>query len=99
MSKSLLVLLVLPMLLTTVIAAPPGGCRTAATKALPFCDLARDHTARATDLVARLTLRDGKPRYLADTPRFVDYVMQVVPRYPELAPLRAIFERHVLSRG
>ena len=50
-------------------------------------------------IFARLTLRDGKPRYLADTPRFIDYVMQVVPRYPELAPLRAIFERHVLSRA
>ena len=49
-------------------------------------------------IFARLTHRDGKPRYLADTPRFVRYVMEVLPAYPELAPLRALFEKHVLPR-
>ena len=47
-------------------------------------------------IFARLTYRDGKAHYVADTPRFVRYVMDVAPRYPELAPLVAIFERHVL---
>jgi len=49
-------------------------------------------------IFARLTHRDHKPRYVADTPRFVRYVMEVLPAYPELAPLRALFEKHVLPR-
>ncbi|HUR42158.1 MAG TPA: phosphotransferase [Verrucomicrobiae bacterium] len=49
-------------------------------------------------IFARLTYRDGKPQYVADTPRFVRYVMDVAPRYAELAPLARIFERHVLPR-
>jgi aminoglycoside/choline kinase family phosphotransferase len=49
-------------------------------------------------IFARLTLRDGKPRYLADTPRFVRYVMEVAAQYPELAPLAQLFRRHVLPR-
>ena len=50
-------------------------------------------------IFARLTYRDGKPHYVADTPRFLRYVMEVAPRYPELAPLAALFERHVLPRA
>jgi N-acetylmuramate 1-kinase len=49
-------------------------------------------------IFARLTHRDGKPKYGADTPRFVRYVMEVAPRYPELAGLVAVFERHVLPK-
>jgi aminoglycoside/choline kinase family phosphotransferase len=50
-------------------------------------------------IFARLNARDGKPHYLADTPRFVRYVMEVAPRHAELAPLVALFERHVLPRA
>ena len=32
---------------------------------------------------ARLTLRDGKPKYLADTPRFIAYVRATADRYRE----------------
>lgn len=49
-------------------------------------------------IFARLTHRDGKAHYVADTPRFVRYVMEVAPKYPELAPLTAIFEKHVLPK-
>ncbi len=49
-------------------------------------------------IFARLTLRDGKPRYLADTPRFVRYVMDVLPDHPELKPLAELFEQQVLPR-
>ncbi|MGQ0586929.1 MAG: aminoglycoside phosphotransferase family protein [Gammaproteobacteria bacterium] len=49
-------------------------------------------------IFARLTYRDGKAHYVADTPRFVRYVMEVAPRYPELAPLAALFQKHVLPR-
>lgn len=47
-------------------------------------------------IFARLTLRDGKPKYLADTPRFVHYVMAVAAHDPALRPLADIMERHVL---
>ena len=46
-------------------------------------------------IFARLHHRDGKPRYLADAPRFLGYLDTVLPRYPGLAPLAAILERHV----
>jgi aminoglycoside/choline kinase family phosphotransferase len=38
-------------------------------------------------IFARLTLRDGKPKYLADTPRFIAYVRHTCNRYIELKPL------------
>jgi N-acetylmuramate 1-kinase len=38
-------------------------------------------------IFARLTLRDGKPKYLADTPRFIHYVRNTASRYRELTPL------------
>ncbi len=47
-------------------------------------------------IFARLNHRDGKPRYLADAPRFVAYLHAVLPRHPELAPLHALLQRHVL---
>jgi len=50
-------------------------------------------------IFARLTYRDGKAHYVADTPRFVRYVMDVAPKYAELAPLARLFERHVLPKG
>jgi aminoglycoside/choline kinase family phosphotransferase len=53
---------------------------------------------KVAGIFARLTLRDGKPKYLADTPRFVRYIMEVAPAYAELAPLAALFEKHVLPR-
>lgn len=45
-------------------------------------------------IFARLDYRDGKPRYLADAPRFLAYLEEVLPRYPELAPLARILDRH-----
>nr|WP_293367493.1 phosphotransferase [Nevskia sp.] len=49
-------------------------------------------------IFARINYRDGKPKYLADTPRFIRYVIDVARRYPELAPLAGLFERLVLPR-
>ena len=46
-------------------------------------------------IFARLHHRDGKSKYLADASRFVRYIAEVMPLYPELAPLREVFERHV----
>jgi aminoglycoside/choline kinase family phosphotransferase len=43
-------------------------------------------------IFARINYRDGKPKYLADTPRFVNYVRQVTARYAQLAPLARLFD-------
>ncbi|MBB1604203.1 aminoglycoside phosphotransferase family protein [Variovorax sp. UMC13] len=48
---------------------------------------------KVAGIFARLTLRDGKPRYLADTPRFIAYIRATASRYTQLTPLlRAIDE-------
>ncbi|MCK6428933.1 MAG: phosphotransferase [Burkholderiaceae bacterium] len=43
-------------------------------------------------IFARINYRDGKPHYLADTPRFVRYVRAVIQRYSELAPLARLID-------
>ncbi|AMT91128.1 MULTISPECIES: aminoglycoside phosphotransferase family protein [Pseudomonas] len=42
-------------------------------------------------IFARICHRDGKPRYLADVPRFFTYIEAVIARRPELAELQALF--------
>ena len=42
---------------------------------------------KVAGIFARLTLRDGKPKYLADAPRFIAYIRATASRYRELAPL------------
>jgi len=42
---------------------------------------------KVAGIFARLTLRDGKPKYLADTPRFIAYIRATAARYRELTPL------------
>ena len=46
---------------------------------------------RIMGIFARIHYRDGKPRYLADTPRFVHYVRKTCERYQELWPLVRLF--------
>ena len=36
---------------------------------------------KVAGIFARLTLRDGKPQYLADTPRFINYMLSTCARY------------------
>ena len=43
-------------------------------------------------IFARLTHRDGKPKYVADTPRFVGYAHAVARRYAALAPLARLLD-------
>jgi aminoglycoside/choline kinase family phosphotransferase len=43
-------------------------------------------------IFARLTLRDGKPQYLADTPRFIAYIRSTCGRYMALKPLLRLVE-------
>ena len=42
---------------------------------------------KVAGIFARLTLRDGKPKYLADTPRFIHYIRSTAHRYRQLGPL------------
>ena len=48
---------------------------------------------KVAGIFARLTLRDGKPQYLADTPRFIDYIRATCSRYRELKPLLRLVDR------
>lgn len=43
-------------------------------------------------IFARLTHRDGKPKYAADTPRFLRYARPVAERYAPLAPLARLLD-------
>jgi aminoglycoside/choline kinase family phosphotransferase len=43
-------------------------------------------------IFARINYRDGKPQYLQDTPRFIDYALRVSKRYRELAPLARLLD-------
>jgi aminoglycoside/choline kinase family phosphotransferase len=43
-------------------------------------------------IFARINYRDGKPKYLQDTPRFIDYAVSVSKRYRELAPLARLLD-------
>ena len=47
---------------------------------------------RILGIFARLNYRDGKPLYLADTPRFVNYVRKTSERYGVLRPLLRLFD-------
>jgi hypothetical protein len=48
---------------------------------------------KVAGIFARLTLRDGKPKYLADAPRFIAYIRATASRYRELAPLLAVIDQ------
>jgi aminoglycoside/choline kinase family phosphotransferase len=47
---------------------------------------------KVAGIFARLTLRDGKPRYLEDTPRFIHYIRATAGRYNELRPLMRLVD-------
>jgi aminoglycoside/choline kinase family phosphotransferase len=43
-------------------------------------------------IFARIHYRDGKPKYLQDTPRFLGYARAVATRYGALAPLARLLD-------
>ncbi|MCP4126376.1 MAG: phosphotransferase [Gammaproteobacteria bacterium] len=51
---------------------------------------------KAAGIFARLNIRDGKPGYLQDIPRTLGYIVDLVPEYPELAPLARLVSARVL---
>jgi aminoglycoside/choline kinase family phosphotransferase len=44
-------------------------------------------------IFARINYRDGKPKYLADTPRFMEYVRKVAQRYNAFGPLLRLLDQ------
>jgi aminoglycoside/choline kinase family phosphotransferase len=46
-------------------------------------------------IFARLHYRDGKSKYLADVPRFIAYLDEVLPRHPQLASLAELLETRI----
>jgi aminoglycoside/choline kinase family phosphotransferase len=48
---------------------------------------------KVAGIFARLTLRDGKPKYLADAPRFIAYIRATAGRYRELTPLLRLIDQ------
>ena len=55
---------------------------------------------KVAGIFARLTLRDGKPQYLADAPRFIAYIRATCARYIELKPLlRLVDEVEGITEG
>ncbi len=64
--------------------AVPGRLTQFATD----CDfMGAQRHLKVLGIFARLNYRDGKPRYLAETPRFVAYIEAAAGRTPALAPL------------
>ena len=47
---------------------------------------------KVAGIFARLTLRDGKSKYLADAPRFIHYIRSTCDRYRELGPLLKLLD-------
>jgi aminoglycoside/choline kinase family phosphotransferase len=47
---------------------------------------------KVAGIFARLTLRDGKEKYLADAPRFIAYIRSTAARYIEFRPLLRLIE-------
>ncbi|QSX78384.1 aminoglycoside phosphotransferase family protein [Agrilutibacter solisilvae] len=77
----------------------------ASAAGLPVPDLARfrrdadwigvQRHLKVIGIFARLWHRDGKPKYLADVPRFFGYLDEVLPRYEEFAPLIELIRTRV----
>ncbi|MES1196117.1 MAG: phosphotransferase [Steroidobacter sp.] len=61
-----------------------------------YCDvewMGLQRHLKVLGIFARINYRDGKPKYLADTPRFVGYVRHAAGRYDELRPLLKLFDQ------
>ena len=46
-------------------------------------------------IFSRLHHRDGKPHYIADAPRFITYLDDVLPKYEALAPLHVLLDQRI----
>ena len=71
---------------------PPGGRRTSPSSGAAFEWMGLQRHLKVLGIFARINYRDGKPKYLADTPRFIAYAQLVAKRYRELAPLARLLD-------
>lgn len=53
---------------------------------------------KASGIFARLWHRDGKPGYLDDIPRTLDYILAVTAEYPALQPLHQLMQQTIMPR-
>lgn len=53
---------------------------------------------KCAGIFSRLHLRDNKPRYLADIPLVVDYLVEAAARYPEFSNLGDWLQRMIVPR-
>ncbi len=53
---------------------------------------------KAAGIFARLNHRDGKPAYLRDVPRTLNYVIDIAPRYPELRFVSQLIGSRILPQ-
>jgi aminoglycoside/choline kinase family phosphotransferase len=70
-------------------ASDPGFDREAFTRA--YAILGAQRNTKILGIFARLSLRDGKPAYLAHLPRITRYLSRNL-RHPDLKPLKAWYE-------
>lgn len=54
--------------------------------------MAMQRHLKVLGIFARINYRDGKPKYLADTPRFLNYVRETANRYDELKPINWLLD-------
>ena len=69
---------------------PVGGDFGEFYRAIEWMSLQRQ--LKVAGIFARLTLRDGKPKYLVDTPRFLRYARNTCSRYRQLGPLMVLLD-------
>ncbi len=53
---------------------------------------------KAAGIFARLNHRDGKPAYLRDVPRTLNYIIDIAPRYPELRFISQLVAARILPQ-
>ena len=59
-----------------------------------WCDLmGLQRNLKIVGIFARLHYRDGKDGYLDMIPRFYDYLLEVLPRYPEFQEFHQFLEQ------
>ena len=58
-----------------------------------FGELGMQRHLKVLGIFARINYRDGRPKYLEDTPRFLHYVRETANRYNELKPINWLLDQ------
>ncbi|MFZ0009177.1 MAG: phosphotransferase [Steroidobacteraceae bacterium] len=82
-----------------LLAAQGGAVGASASEFVRWFDLIGvQRHVKVLGIFCRLWYRDGKPGYLADLPRTLDYVRDTCTRYQELAAFGRFLEQHVAAQ-